>query len=142
MMILCYNMLCHNVNYDSMYCVPLSCKDSFGARAAANPRAETLESQGSDSVGLRILRGGIPRSMGNFTRCSDSEILSLWILGMRTGRSASSSDVASESETFPLGAGEVTATIGEPRGPGLPEAGSLLTKTTNRLNVRTREHGS
>ena len=55
-----------------------------GGHATASPQSGI---SGFDSVSFLILRGWIPRSIGSFSRNSDSQILSSRILSMRTGRS-------------------------------------------------------
>ena len=61
---------------------------SMGLSNRIIPPSETrnLEFQGLDPVRLLNLRGGTPRSVGNFPETLDVEVLGLRVLGTWTGR--------------------------------------------------------
>ena len=61
-------------------------KPPIRCAGTANPETKNLDVQGFDSVRLIGVTGGIPESIGNFPRNLDSEIPSLWVLSMWTGR--------------------------------------------------------
>ena len=59
--------LCPPSHQNSEICLHVS--------ATANLRTTILDFRGFDSSGILILRGGIPRSIGNFPECSSQGIL-------------------------------------------------------------------
>ena len=75
---------------------------AWGATSQSASREQNLEFHGFDSVRFLILRGGIPRSIGDFPGNVGSEILSLRILS--TGRSYFRRRLAQSPGKWPSGA--------------------------------------